>query len=120
MFFNVALFISLAFFLAGVIYKMFGWVHRQVGPVSPNVGTGERITAALGGLGRTLFSLKVLLLIKSLFTEVLLQLHFLRKKKNPYVWCMHICLFWGTILLLCMHALQVFISGHVAANNLPH
>jgi nitrate reductase gamma subunit len=119
MFYNVTLFLSVAIFLCGIVYKISGWVCRQVGPVNPRVGTRDRIAVAISGLGRTLFSGKLFVLISAVFTEVFLQFHFLRKKKNYYVWCMHMCLFWGFILLILMHALDAFISEQIFVGYFP-
>ena len=99
--FSVALFISLALCLGGVLYKVSRWFKRTLYPTAEE-GPGVRLSAALRGLVSTLLSLQGLRLLKVFALDVLLQMRVLRE--DPYRWVMHLCLYWGFLLLLLTHA----------------
>ena len=69
---------------------------------------GKRVSAALKGILLTLFSKKIFRLVKAFFFDILFQSRILRE--SLLRWVMHMCLFWGFVLLLLMHALEKYIS----------
>ena len=58
---------SLALFSAGFIYKLHTWFSRNVGFEARDIGYSDRIFSAAAGIFRTLFSLKIFILIKAFF-----------------------------------------------------
>lgn len=109
MFFLVALYISLAIFALGTLYKVYTWMTYRVGSEGRNASTTQRLTSALKGVTLTILSLKILILIKSLILDVLFQRRILRE--DFLRWLMHMCIFGGFTLLLLMHALDAHITS---------
>jgi heterodisulfide reductase subunit C/nitrate reductase gamma subunit len=64
--------------------------------------------SALTGILRTVFSIKVLTLIKVFILDVLFQARILRE--DILRWLMHMFIFWGFMLLLLMHAMDGIIT----------
>ena len=111
MVFNLCLYTSLAVFGIGTLYKAVVWITRNVGPVPEGVTALNRLFSATGGIIATLFSAKILTLLKILVLDVVLQLRIL--KDNPLRWAMHILLYGGFMLLLFMHALEAIVSENL-------
>ncbi|MBW2220341.1 MAG: 4Fe-4S dicluster domain-containing protein, partial [Deltaproteobacteria bacterium] len=120
MFFTITLYLSLAIFIIGTVYRIWTWFKIRVGPDATNFSVRERMSAALKGLIKTLFSRRFFLLLKVLILDVILQVQIL---KNNFVrWLMHICIFGGFMLLLLMHALdgpvtQTLFSDYASTLN---
>ncbi len=108
MLFNILLYLSLAIFIAGLIYRVAIWLSRSVGLVPDHITTGSRAVAAVKGILGTIFSTKLLVLIKALVLDVLLQRRTL--KVDGFRWAMHMLIFYGFMVLLLMHALENYIS----------
>lgn len=111
MVFKIALYTSLVLFFAGLAYRMWKWFSLTLGPETKNISIGARIAAAVKVSLKTVFSLRIFLLLKTLLLDVLLQIHLL--KAEPLRWVMHICMFAGFTLLLLFHALESQISVNV-------
>ncbi|MCF8127729.1 MAG: 4Fe-4S dicluster domain-containing protein [Deltaproteobacteria bacterium] len=102
MFFDSLLYGSLIVFIFGSVYKSYTWVSRQItGPQVP-YSTGERISKAVKGILSVIFSARILVLIKVLILDVILQRRIL--KEDALRWVMHMLIFVGFIALLIIHA----------------
>lgn len=101
-------YIALAVFILALIYKISTWFRYKIGIGSEDISPGVRFMAALRGILSTLFSRKIIILLKGLILDVLLQLRILRE--NFLRWLMHIFIYGGFMLLLLMHALDKYIT----------
>jgi heterodisulfide reductase subunit C len=107
--FNFLLYSALIVFLLGLIYKISTWFTRAWGDAGQNFSASQRLASTARGIGRTLFSAKLLLFLKALMLDVLLQVRVL--KEDTYRWLAHILIFYGFMLLLLMHALESQITA---------
>lgn len=114
MVFRVFLYISLSVFILGLIYKVSTWFVRTTFRVSGQTGACSRFTAFLKGLTGTVFSVKILILLKSLFLDVILQGRTL--KEDFLRWVMHMLIYSGFMLLILMHALGEIVTSSVFSN----
>jgi heterodisulfide reductase subunit C/nitrate reductase gamma subunit len=114
MFYSISLYISLAIFIGGLIYKIATWLSRTIGDNSKDIPTAQRLASALKGISVTIFSAKILTLIKIGVLDVLLQ----RKVVNEdaFRWVTHILIYGAFMLLLLMHALDAFITSALVSN----
>jgi heterodisulfide reductase subunit C len=108
MFFMICLYISLTIFALGLLFKVSTWFRYTIVTGEREITPPERVYAAIKGIILTLFSVKILTLLKVFFLDVLFQVRIL--KESYLRWFMHICIFGGFMLLLLMHALDKFIS----------
>ncbi|MBW1864706.1 MAG: (Fe-S)-binding protein, partial [Deltaproteobacteria bacterium] len=108
MFFTICLYISLAIFVAGVLYKGSAWFRYQIDTSRENLTVQNRIAAAVKGVLATIFSQKLLILLKTFIVDVILQLRILRESFSR--WLMHMLISTGFISLLLMHALEKIIT----------
>jgi heterodisulfide reductase subunit C/nitrate reductase gamma subunit len=109
MFFYISLYIALLVFGVGLVYKISTWFRYRIGIDAAEISTSERISGAIKGILSTLFSAKILTLIKVFVLDVILQQKILREDFQR--WFMHMCIYVGFMLLLLMHALEKFISA---------
>ena len=109
MFFLVTLYLSLAIFGAGLIYKAYTWLTYNIGFEARSVSPSERFFGAFKGVISTLFSKELGTLLKTLVVDVIFQIQILRE--DFLRWLMHMCIFGGFMLLLLMHALEPHISS---------
>ncbi|MEE4313590.1 MAG: hypothetical protein V2J11_03795, partial [Desulfofustis sp.] len=70
---KILLGIALLIFLAGVLYRGRSWFSQGIQPTGQPQSPASRIPAALRGFGATLASTDLLVLGKTLITDVLLQ-----------------------------------------------
>ncbi|GAG34168.1 unnamed protein product, partial [marine sediment metagenome] len=117
MFYYISLYISLAIFAIGLIYKISTWFSLKTSIDSRTTPTSKRVSSAVRGIILTLFSVKVLTLIKVFFLDVILQ----RKvfKEDFFRWLIHILLYGAFMLLLIMHALDKLITVAIFADYSP-
>ena len=54
--FNILLYVSLTIFVLGLIYKIYTWFSRKIGILAIDITTSERVTAALKGILKVVFS----------------------------------------------------------------
>lgn len=109
MFFTVSLYVALAIFGLGLVYKISTWLRYSIGIEAGKIPPSARASAAVKGIFSSLFSAKIITLIKVLVMDVILQVRILRQ--DFLRWLMHMCLFGGFMLLLLMHALENFVSS---------
>jgi len=109
MVFKISLYLSLFIFGLGLIYKISTWFRHDFGPSTGPFSPWQRFWAAVGGMMATVFSGRILILLKTLLLDVFWQRRLLRE--SPLRWVMHLCLFWGFTLLLLMHALEGLLAA---------
>src|SRR4030043_731880 len=114
MFLKVSLYISLVIFLVALVYKVSTWFRYKIGIETEEISTSTRFFSALRGIFSTLFSPKILTLLKVFVLDVLLQFRILRE--DFLRWVMHIFIYVGFMLLLLMHALDKFITASIWNN----
>ena len=108
MFFDIALYVSLAIFGIGMIYKISNWFRRSIGINPKHITTSKRVSAAVKGILGTIFSGKIFIFIKVFLVDVILQVRILRE--DFLRWLMHMLIYGGFMLLLLMHALDGIIT----------
>jgi heterodisulfide reductase subunit C/nitrate reductase gamma subunit len=106
--FDFLLYTSLIIFLLGLIYKFASWFIRKIGYIGQSVTTAQRLLAAVSGILRVIFSKKILLVLKAILVDVLLQGRVL--KESVIRWLAHMLIFYGFMLLLLMHGLHSVIT----------
>jgi heterodisulfide reductase subunit C/nitrate reductase gamma subunit len=109
MFFTISLYVALAIFALGMVYKISTWFRHKIGVDGTNIPTSSRISAAVKGIILAIFSAKIFTLLKVFILDTLLQVRVLRQ--DFLRWLMHICLYLGFMLLLLMHALSAFVTS---------
>jgi len=112
MFFTICLYISLAIFLIGLVYKIVTWFFVRPTVASQKIPTSTRALSALKGIVFTVLSVKILTLLKVFVLDVLLQRKVLRE--SPFRWLAHILIYGGFMLLLLIHALDTVITVAIA------
>jgi nitrate reductase gamma subunit len=105
--FEFLLYTSLIIFLLGLLYKASNWFTKDIGFLGQTITPGQRLRSVAGGILRTIFSAKILVMLKALIVDVLLQ----RRVFKEYIvrWLVHMLIFYGFMLLL-MHALDSVIT----------
>lgn len=111
MIFKISLYLSLIIFALGLIFKISTWFRYNFESTTIPFTARERFFAAMGGIVTTLFSGKVLTLLRSLLLDVFCQRRIMRE--SLLRWVMHMCLFWGFTLLLLMHALEGMFTSNL-------
>ncbi len=106
MFFTASLYISLAVFAAGVLFKVSAWFRYNLETRQDTIS--KRISAAVSGVLSKVFSANLLTLIKVFLLDVILQYRIL--KEDFLRWFMHMLIYAGFMMLLLMHALEKLIS----------
>src|SRR4030042_1843473 len=117
MFLKVSLYISLVIFLVALVYKVSTWFRYKIGIETEEISTSTRFFSALRGIFSTLFSFKILTLLKVFVLDVLLQFRILRE--DFLRWVMHIFIYGGFMLLLLMHALDKTITVALWKDYIP-
>ena len=114
MFYSISLYISLAIFIGGLIYKIYTWLSHKIGVDSKDIPISRRLSSALKGIVLTIFSSKILTLINVFFLDIIFQ----RKVFNEdfFRWLTHILIYVAFMLLLFMHALDKFITSAIFPN----
>ena len=110
MVYDIALWVGLALLVVGVIHRIDAWFLRSVGTGDRSVGSGQRFASGLKGLAATIFSARIVGVLKVLVVDVLFQGRILRDSRDRLAWVMHVCLFWGFVLLLLFHALGTYVA----------
>ncbi len=114
MLYTIALYTSLSIFVVGLIYRISNWFRYSIGKDAADITASTRVSAAVGGIASTIFSVKIGILLKVFLLDVLLQTWLL--KKDFLRWLAHICINVGFILLLLMHGLDKLITSVVFDN----
>ena len=117
MFYSIALYASLIIFGIGLLYRLSSWFRRDIGIYPGESRPFSRVSAAVKGILGTLFSPKIVTLIKVFVIDVLFQGRVL--KEDALRWVMHMLIYWGFMLLLLMHALAGLITENLFADYVP-
>jgi len=110
----ISLYVSLAIFAIGLVYKVLTWFFLKTSLYSKSIPTAKRLSSALKGIISTIFSPKILTLIKVFFLDIILQRKVL--KEDFLRWLTHILIYGAFMLLLLMHALDAFITSAIFSN----
>ncbi len=113
MLFTASLYVSLTVFAVGVLLKVSTWFRYNLETDREDTAVSKRVFAAVNGVLSTVFSAKILTLIKVLLLDVILQYRILRE--DFLRWLMHMLIYAGFMLLLLMHALEKIITESVFA-----
>jgi len=108
---TVLLYVALAVFALGSVYRMSAWVRHNVRTDTPAASPWARLASALQGVASTLFSAKFFTLLRVFVVDAVLQIRILRR--SPYRWIMHMCIYGGFMLLLLLHALDAHITARL-------
>ena len=111
MFHKIALLVALAVFGAGLIIKVSAWFRHSVGPEKADLRVSRRVAAALKGIVQTLFSRKVLTLIRTFFVDVLFQSKVL--EQDSLRWIAHMCIYGGFAMLFFLHVLDNYVVARL-------
>jgi heterodisulfide reductase subunit C/nitrate reductase gamma subunit len=114
MIFSISLYVSLAIFIIGLIYKISRWLSLKTTIQAKQIPTSRRVSSALRGIILTIFSGKILTLVKVFFLDVLLQRKVL--KEDFFRWITHILIYGAFMLLLFIHALDNFTASAIFDN----
>jgi len=117
MVYYISLYISLAIFIIGLIYKISAWFFFKTSIDSKNIPTSKRVSSAIKGIILTIFSVKILTLIKVFCLDIVLQRKVLQD--DFFRWLVHILISGAFTLLLLMHALDKFITSTIFADYAP-
>ncbi|UCH00254.1 MAG: 4Fe-4S dicluster domain-containing protein [Deltaproteobacteria bacterium] len=109
MFYYISLYISLAIFAVGMVYKISTWFSFKTS--IKTISTSKRLSSAIRGITLTLFSAKILTLIRVFTLDIILQRRILRE--DFLRWLIHILVYGAFMLLLLMHALDKFITSAI-------
>jgi heterodisulfide reductase subunit C/nitrate reductase gamma subunit len=115
--FDYLFYTSLTVFLLGLIYKISTWFTKKIGILGNNITAVQRVQSAAQGFIHTIFSPKILTLLKALVVDVLLQYRTLKESFTR--WLAHMLIFYGFMLLLLMHALQSVVSEALFSGYYP-
>jgi heterodisulfide reductase subunit C/nitrate reductase gamma subunit len=102
--FDILFYISLTLFLLGLIYKTSHWFIKKFGFIGRTATPAQRARSAAGGMLRVIFSAKILLVLRAILVDVLLQGRVFKEDFGR--WLAHMLIFYGFTLLLLMHALD--------------
>ncbi|MBW1740449.1 MAG: 4Fe-4S dicluster domain-containing protein [Deltaproteobacteria bacterium] len=114
MFYDISLYIALAIFGLGLVYRISAWFRYSTSIEAKQIPASTRVYAAIKGIVLTLFSVKALTLLRVFVLDVLLQVRILRE--DFLRWFMHMCIYAGFMLLLLMHALDKLIISAIFTN----
>lgn len=101
-------YISFVICIGGLIFRMVQWVRFDRDKESAEQSKVKRVFALWESLWNHLVSAQILLMLKAIFWDGLLQVRIF--KSSPLRWLAHMSIFWGFILLLLFHALDDYIS----------
>lgn len=117
MVFDVALYLSILIFLFGLTYKMSSWFRYTLDSNPSQFTARQKVFAAIKGITTTVFSRKMLILLKVFIVDIVLLAKTWRSSKLR--WLMHILIFWGFLLLLLLHAFDTFITASLFSDYYP-
>ena len=106
--FNSLFLTALIIFLLSSIYKIATWFVKKIGAPLPTVTTAQRVRAGGFGIFRVVFSAKLLVVLRVILFDILLQGRVFRE--DAIRWLAHMLIFYGFMLLLLMHALDSVLT----------
>ena len=108
---TISLYISLAIFIIGLLYKISRWFSLTTTIQARDIPPSKRASSALKGVALTIFSGKILTLITVFFLDVILQRKVLRE--DSFRWITHMLIYGAFMLLVLMHALESVITSAI-------
>ena len=108
---TISLYISLAIFIIGLLYKISRWLSLKTTVQSMDIPASKRASSALKGIALAIFSGRILRLIKAFFLDVILQRKVLRE--DLFRWITHMLIYGAFMLLVLMHALENVITAAI-------
>lgn len=112
--FNILLSLSVIVCVIGLTIRLIVWFSQGISPAGVPPSAGSRAYAALRSIVSTLFSTKIVHVIKSIFVDLLFQKRIF--SKNYLRWAAHTLIFVGFVLLFLMHALGSVVSEALFSN----
>jgi heterodisulfide reductase subunit C/nitrate reductase gamma subunit len=112
-FFSISLYLALAIFAVGMVYKISIWFTRKVGVLGRQFTPLQRLRAAIVGILGVIFSAKVVVIVRTFILDVLLQMRIAREDRLR--WIMHLLIFVGFVFLFLMHAMEKHITARLFA-----
>ena len=106
--FNSLFLTALIIFSLGLIYKVSNWFVKKIAAPGQTVTTFQRVRSAAGGILGVVFSTKLIMVIKVILVDVLLQGRVF--KEDVTRWLAHMLIFYGFMLLLILHALDSVVT----------
>jgi heterodisulfide reductase subunit C len=97
----------------GLLYKVTTWFRYRL-DIEHEHTPAQRVGAFVKGCLTTVLSRRLITLAKVVLLDVLLQVRTLRESRIR--WIMHICMMYGFVALLLLHALESYISENLFAD----
>jgi heterodisulfide reductase subunit C/nitrate reductase gamma subunit len=97
--------------LGGIFWRIGRWFRLVIGAEDQTAPIGQAVLQTCRAVVRTLFSPRILRVVRSLIWEVLLQGHVMKQDWRRGV--MHLGLFYGFLFLVVFHALDDFTSARL-------
>ncbi|MGD9007200.1 MAG: hypothetical protein PVG41_04725, partial [Desulfobacteraceae bacterium] len=110
MLFQVSLYAALVVCGCGLLYKMTTWFRYRL-DIEHEHTPAQRVGAFVKGCLATVLSRRLITLVRVVVLDVLLQVRTLRESRTR--WIMHICMMYGFLALLLLHALESFVSENL-------
>ncbi len=105
---NILLGLSGIVCLIGLFFRLSLWFSQELHPPTAPISSLQRFFAAIQSAVKTVFSSKIIPIVKSFFVDLLFQKRIF--DKNYLRWTAHTLIFFGFIMLLLMHALDSVIT----------
>lgn len=115
--FNSLFLTALIIFSLGLIYKVSNWFVKKIAAPGQTVTTFQRVRSAAGGILGVVFSTKLIMVIKVILVDVLLQGRVF--KEDVTRWLAHMLIFYGFMLLLILHALDSVVTEALFSDYYP-
>jgi len=114
MLYKLQLYVALAIFCAGLLYKISGWFRYSIDMQNKAISNPSipRFSTAIKGIFTTVFSTKIVTIIEVAIKDVLAQKRILDTDKLR--WIMHILIFTGFMFLFFFHALDRIIVTSIS------
>jgi len=114
---NILLGLSGIICLAGLLIRLSIWFSQGLHPAADSTTTVQRLTGSIQTVLKVFFSSKIVLIIKSVFVDLLFQKRIF--DKSYLRWAAHTLIFFGFIMLLLMHAMDSVITENLFVDYQP-
>lgn len=114
MYLTYCAYLSLAVCLMGSLWRICRWFLVAIGPETSTTSPGRRFVTVCRAVLGAFFGPRLLRIIGTLITDVLLQRQIARQ--SPLRWLMHMGLFYGMLILVIMHALDDLIMARLVSD----
>ncbi len=103
---NILLSVSAIVFCIGLFLRIYTWFSQGIDPEHEKISLPRRISQAFSGFFSVLFSKKILLILQSIFADLILQKRIL--DKSYFRWITHALIFFSFLFLFFFHAIGTF------------